>query len=401
MLVFNSLAPELGAEVFASLSSEARDELLLTLSDSEAKELLVAMTPDDRTGVLDNLPGEVLQRLLNLMPADELKEIRTLLGYPEESIGYVMTPDYVAVRPHWTVHRALQHMRRQAEKQRETFDVIYVTDTHWKLLDALDLKRFVFADPEMQVEDLMDHSYVHVQAIDDREDAVEAMRRYDVSVLPVVDTAGVLVGIVTFDDVLDIVEEEATEDFHKMGSVGLAKVPMREAAISLLYRARIGWLMILVFMNIFSGAGIAYFEDTLAGAISLAFFLPLLIDSGGNAGSQAATLMVRAIATGQVKLKDWLMLFRKELAVSLLLGLTMAVAVSLVASVRAPEIMTVVALTMVATVLIGSLIGMSLPFILTKLKLDPATASAPLVTSLADICGVFIYFSIARAILGV
>lgn len=401
MLIFNSLPSELGAEVFANLSSEARDELLLSLSDSEAQELLVAMTPDDRTGVLDNLPGEVLQRLLNLMPAEELKEIRTLLGYPEESIGYVMTPDYVAVRPHWTVHRALQHLRRQAEKQRETFDAIYVTDTQWKLLDALDLKRFVFADPEAKVEDLMDHSFVSVRAVEDREDAVEAMRRYDISVLPVVDTSGVLVGIVTFDDVLDIAEEEATEDFHKMGSVEMAGISLKDAKIPILYRARIGWLLVLVFVNILSGAGIAYFEDTLAATISLAIFLPLLIGSGGNAGAQSATLMVRAIATGQVTIKDWVRLFRKEITVALLLGVTMSAGVSLITVWRAPEIMFVVGSTMVATVLVGSLIGMCLPFILTKFKLDPATASAPLVTSMADIAGVLIYFSIARAVLGV
>jgi magnesium transporter len=208
-----------------------------------------------------------------------------------------------------------------------------------------------------------------------------------------------MLGIVTFDDVLDVVEEEVTEDFHKMGSVALAKTSLREAAFTTLYRARICWLLILVFMNIFSGAGIAAFEDTLADYLALAFFLPLLIDSGGNAGSQAATLMVRALAIGEVHARDWFKLLTKEISVALALGVTMAIGVSIIASFRAPEVVAVVAMTMVTIVMVGSLIGMSLPFVLTKFGKDPATASAPLVTSLADISGVLIYFSIANLVL--
>jgi magnesium transporter len=401
LAIYRSLPRPVAAEVFANMPRESRDDLLADFNNEETRQLLRDLSPDDRTAVLDELPGEVTQRLLNLLSPDELRLARQLLGYPEDSVGRLMTPAYVAVRPDWPLARALDHIRDQAERQQETFDVIYVTDERWRLLDALELKRFFFARTDHTVRDLMDDTFVSLQAVEDRERAVETMSRYDVAVLPVVDSEGVMLGIVTFDDVMDVAEEEATEDFHKMGSVQLARIPLREAAVTTLYRARVGWLLILVFMNIFSGAGIAAFEETLAATIALAFFLPLLIDSGGNAGSQAATLMVRALATGEVHGRDWLGLLGKEFFVALLLGVTMAVGVSIIASVRAPHIVAVVAMTMICIVLVGSLIGMSLPFILTKFGKDPATASAPLVTSLADISGVLIYFSIAKAVLGI
>jgi magnesium transporter len=247
----------------------------------------------------------------------------------------------------------------------------------------------------------MDDSVVSLPAFADREEAVAAMRRYDQSVLPAVDSEGVLVGIVTADDVLDVQVEEATEDFHRSASVGHVRMSLRDAPLAILYRARIGWLLVLVFMNIFSGAGIAAFEDTLDAVIALAFFLPLLIDSGGNAGSQSATLMIRAMAVGDVRMGDWFKLLGKELSVALALGVSMAIGASLIAYFRAPEIMVVVAVTMTIVVLVGSLIGMSLPFIFTRLGWDPATASGPLITSLADISGVLIYFSIATWYLGI
>jgi magnesium transporter len=397
--LFQALPRRVGAEVFSNLESDARDRLLAAFTDEETRQLLRDLQPDDRTALLDEVPGVVTQRLLNLLPPNDLSLARQLLGYPEDSVGRLMTPAYVAVRPEWPVQQALQHLRRQARRHQETFDVIYVTNDQWKLLDALDLRRFIFADPESTVADLMDDTFVSLEANEDRERAVEAMSRYDVAVLPVVDSEGIMLGIVTFDDVLDVVEEEVTEDFHKMGSVALAKTSLREAAFTTLYRARIGWLLILVFMNIFSGAGIAAFEDTLADYLALAFFLPLLIDSGGNAGSQAATLMVRALAIGEVHARDWFKLLTKEISVALALGVTMAIGVSIIASFRAPEVVAVVAMTMVTIVMVGSLIGMSLPFVLTKFGKDPATASAPLVTSLADISGVLIYFSIANLVL--
>lgn len=243
---------------------------------------------------------------------------------------------------------------------------------------------------------------VTAQVEDAQEEVARKLAKYDLLAVPVTNGNEALVGIVTFDDAQDVAEAEATTDFHRIGgSASLMNTSLREASIGFLMSKRLPWLLVLVFMNIFSGAGIAYFEDTIAAAVALVFFLPLLIDSGGNAGSQSATLMVRALAVGDVRLKDWLGLLGKEIGVALGIGLCMGVAVSLLGLFRGgPDIAVVVAMTMVAVVLVGSLIGMSLPFLLTRFGLDPATASAPLITSLADMAGVLIYFSIATWYLG-
>jgi magnesium transporter len=242
----------------------------------------------------------------------------------------------------------------------------------------------------------MDRRFVALKASDDQGTAVRVFRDYDRVALPVTDAEEVLLGVVTIDDVLDVAEAEVTEDFHKFGSIQDIVFDPVQATVGVLYRKRIGWLFGLVFMSVFSGAAIATFEQTIEAVVSLVFFLPLLIGSGGNAGSQSATLMIRALAMGAVRMKDWFRLVGKEVLVALLLGATMAAAVAIVAGFRAPEIVVIVSLAMVCIVLIGSLLGLSLPFIFTRLELDPATASAPLITSIADILDVLIYFALAN-----
>jgi len=399
VLLFRALPRYRAAEVFAYLEPAQEEALLLELTDEETRQVLAELTPDDRTALLEELPDEMTRRLMALLSPADLQEVRELLGYPEGSVGRLMTPDYIALRPEWTVQKALGFIRGRATRS-ETVNFLYVTDQEGSLLGGVELRRLIVTPDDTAVGELVNGPPGRLLVTDEQEEAVRVMRRYDVNVLPVLSRDGVLLGIVTADDVLDVAEEEVTEDFHKMAPIGLIGTSLREAGVAVLWRARVGWLLVLVFMNIFSGAGIAFFEDTLAATLSLAFFLPLLIDSGGNAGSQAATLMVRALATGDVRARDWLRLLGKEVFVSLLLGVSMAAGVALIASFRAPEVMVVVAMTMSIVVLVGSLIGMSLPFLLTRLKLDPATASAPLVTSLADIAGVMIYFSIATWYLG-
>jgi magnesium transporter len=400
VLLFRALPREVAADAFAHLDLQQQDLLLRDLSDEETRTLLAELSPDDRTHVLEELPGQATQRLLNLLSGDDLEEARWLLGYPEDSVGRLMTPDYVAVRPDWTVGQAMRHIRAHG-RDSETLNRIFVVDDSWRLLDDVELRQLVMADLQASVSEIMDHRVASISAFEPREEAVTAIRRYGQFVLPVVDSVGVLVGIVTVDDVLTVAEEETTEDFHRVASVGPLRTSLREAPIRLLYRARVGWLLALVFVNLLSGAGIAAFEETLEAALALVFFLPLLIGSGGNAGAQASTLMVRAMATGDVQARDWLSMLFKELAVALLLGCTMAAGVALVAFWRAPEVLLVATSTMVIIVLWGSVLGMSLPFLLTRFRLDPATASAPLITSLADISGVLIYFSIASWYLGI
>jgi magnesium transporter len=401
IIVFRLLSHELATDVFQVLSYDKQKELIDVLAERQNRlaSLLNDLDPDDRTQLLEEMPGPVAQRLIQILSPEERKVTTELLGYPEESIGRLMTPDFVAVRPDFTIRETLQHIRNFGQDS-ETLNVIYVTDESWTLIDDLRVREILLAEPDQKISDLMDNKFVALLATDDQENSVKAFRDYDRIALPVTDTRGVLLGIVTVDDVLDVAEEEATEDFHRFGSISDAVMNPLKARILLLYKKRIVWLFALVFMNVFSGAAIANFEDTIAQVVSLVFFLPLLIDCGGNAGAQSATLMIRAMATGEVQMKDWLRLVGKEMLVGFLLGVTMALAVGLVASFRAPDIIVIVALTMVCIVLVGSIVGLTLPFVFTKFGADPATASAPLITSIADISGVLIYFSIASWYLG-
>ncbi|QGG46807.1 magnesium transporter [Heliorestis convoluta] len=324
----------------------------------------------------------------------------TTKTYAHESAGSIMATHFLAVPEHYSVKDAIQFLK-QHEINGENKYYLYVTDPQNVLKGLLPIRNLVSASDEQTVSDVMQSKVVSVNVNMDREAVAKLMQQHDFISIPVVDDQGVLVGIIDADDVYDVVEEEATEDFHKMAPVGLLKTSLKDATVGLLFRKRVGWLLVLVFMNIFSGAGIAYFEETIEAVVALVFFLPLLIDSGGNAGSQSATLMVRALATGDVKLRDWTRFLGKEVAVASLMGLAMGLAVATIGIFRAgPEVAVVVALTMVVVVLVGSVIGMSLPFALSRLRLDPATASAPLITSIADIAGVLIYFSIATWYLG-
>jgi magnesium transporter len=309
-----------------------------------------------------------------------------------------MTPEFVAVKTHFTVGQTLDHIRKFGLNS-ETLNVIYIVDNNWKLIDDIRIREIILADPNQSVYELLDHRYISLNAYDDQETAIRIFKDLDRVALPVTDSDGILLGIVTFDDIMDVEEEETTEDFHKFGAFQNAIINPLKAKASFMYQKRILWLTILVFMNIFSGAAISSFQNVIQAMVSLMFFLPLLIGSGGNAGSQSATLMIRSLAIGDVEVSDWFKLVGKEFLVSFFLGITMAAGVSLIASFRAPEIILIVALTMILTVMAGSLIGLTIPFIFTKLKIDPATASAPLITSLADITGVWIYFSVAARFL--
>ncbi|HOD88860.1 MAG TPA: magnesium transporter [Bacteroidales bacterium] len=401
IVVFRLLSREQAKEVFQLLSQEKQEDIIDGIAHNvqNLSNLLNDIEPDDRTAFFEELPGKVSQRLIQLLSPKERQITLQLLGYPEDSIGRLMTPEYVAIKAHYTVERAFQHIRKYG-RDSETLNVIYIIDDERKLIDDIKIKELILADPQEKVENLIDSKFVALNVMDDQETAIKAFTDYDRVALPVVNDDGVLLGIVTFDDIMDVAEEESTEDFHKFGSIQSAITnPLKETIFNL-YKNRIIWLVALVFMNVFSGAAISHYESVIQTMVSLVFFLPLLIASAGNAGSQSATLMIRALAVGDVEVKDWYKLIWKELLVSLLLGLTMAATVALVASFRAPEIILVLIITMVLIVITGSLVGLILPFIFTKFKLDPATASAPLITSIADICGILIYFSVAKWILG-
>lgn len=402
IILFRLLPRDLAKDTFQELPLYKQELIIERLASNVNKlsNLLNDLDPDDRTAILEELPGVVAQRLIQLLTPEERMIATTLLGYPEDSIGRLMTPEFVAIKSDMTVAQALDHIRKFGQDS-ETLNVIYVVDNDWKLIDDIRIRELILASPEQMVEDLMDGKFIALSAFDDEEEAISVFRDHDKVALPVIDREDTLIGIVTIDDIMDLVEEETTEDFHKFGAMQNSVEDPLNATVGFLYKRRIVWLFALVFMNVFSGAAIARFEDIIQSVVSLIFFLPLLIDSGGNAGAQSATLVIRSLATGDVELKDWLYLLGKEFLVSLLLGLTMAAGVGVIAGFRAPQIILVVSITMVLTVVAGSVIGISLPFLFNKLKIDPATASAPLITSISDILGVVIYFSMATWILGV
>ena len=400
-LLFRLLPRQLADEVFSLLDAATQNLLLDDMAQEEIRRVLSALSPDDRTALFQELPARVTQRLLALLPDGDRKQALTLLSYPEGSVGRLMTDRYITVQPEWTAEQALEHIRRHGPDS-ETLAMVYITDDKGRLVDDLRLRKLILADPSTRVADLLDGQFVALSSLQDREAAVQVFRKYDLYALPVTDADGVLLGIVTADDILDVAEKETTEDFHKIATVRPLQTSLRDASLWLLYRKRIGWLLALVFVNIFSGAGIAIFEETIAAVVALVFFLPLLIGSSGNAGAQTATLIVRAMATGEIGRDDWGWLFTRELGVSGAIGLVMAVTVFLIGWVMGSlQVGIVVAVSMLVVVVVGSLIGTVLPMVLNKLKMDPATASAPLITSLADILGVLIYFSIARAVLNI
>ncbi len=403
-IAFRLLPKESAWQVFEYLSFDAQEHLLHTLSDADAAALLEGMSPDDRTALFEELPGKVTRRLLNLLSPAERRQAVQLLGYPEDSIGRVMTPDYVRVKPNWTVAESLEHIRVFGSDS-ETLNVVYVTDPSGVLIDDLRIRQFLTVAPETRVADLMDQEYVALNVLDDESAAVDVFRRHDRTALPVVDTGGVLVGIVTVDDVLDIQEREATEDIQMLGAVQALDEPYLQVPIWTMVRKRAVWLVILLFGGMLTAEAMTYYEDELAQAVVLAIFLPLIIASGGNSGSQAATLITRALALGEVRLRDWWLVMRRELVSGLLLGFILGslgfvrIALWAVAfDAYGPHWLLVavtVGVSLAGVVVWGSLSGSLLPLVLKRLGADPATSSAPFIATLVDVTGIIIFFSIA------
>ena len=406
VLFFRVLPRHLSSDVFSYLDPEYQNTLIETLSAEETRHLLANLAPDDRTMLLGELPGQVTQRLINLLSPQDLKEVRQLLGYPERSVGRLMTPDYVAVRQNWTIQQAIDHIR-QIGKTSETINVVYVTDTQWVLLDALDLSVLILAKPDDRIADVMDEQYVSIQASEDREVAVDLLKKYDKIVLPVTDSNGVLLGIVTVDDLLDVAEEVATEDFQKLGGVAALDTSYLSADIWTLFKKRSGWLAVLFLGQMLTASAMERFESELGTLLALAIFIPLIISSGGNSGSQATSIIIRAMALGEITLSDWWKVMRREMVV----GLTLGVFLALIGLARVLSwdffgfydyggsgvlIGLTVAVALVGVVSWGSLVGSMLPFLLRRLGLDPATSSAPFVATLVDVTGLLIYFSAAQ-----
>ncbi|MCC5827686.1 magnesium transporter [Alkalimonas sp.] len=388
------------AEVFGYLPPETQVTLAISISRRKLSPIIRQMSSDERADLFNRLTEEQQETLLPALAQAEREDLRLLSSYEEGTAGAVMTSDYASLAPDLTVREAIEVLRKEAP-DKETIYQSYVVDKERRLIGVISLKELILAPVGMQIHELMTYEPIFGQVDMPQEEVSVLISKYDLLALPIVNQDMQLVGIVTYDDAMDVAAEEATEDFHKTATIGKLDSSVKDAAINLLYRKRVGWLVLLVFGNLFSGAGIAYYEDTISSYLVLLFFLPLLIASSGNAGAQAGTLMVRALATGDVALKDWGKMLGREIVIATLLGVTMAVCVASIGWWRGGyDIALVVAATMTLVVIAGSLIGMSLPFLLSRFNLDPATASGPLITSIADVAGVMIYFSIATWYLG-
>ncbi len=407
-VIFRLLPRDVAGVVFEYLPIEQQAELVGALGSEQLVNVLNEMAPDDRTRLLEELPAEVTKRVLTTLRPEELKVARQLLGYPEKSAGRYMTPEYMAVRPTMTAGEALDHIRRHG-RDRETLNVIYVTDEKGLLLDDLRLSTLVMTDPNTVVSQLSDRQLLSIPANAAGKEVVAAFEKYDRVALPVTDTRGVLVGIITVDDVLDVAEEQATEDIQRLGGLEALDAPYLDIGLFQMIKKRGGWLAILFLGEMLTATAMSYFEHEIARAVVLALFIPLIISSGGNSGSQATSLIIRALAVRELALKDWWRVLRRELVSGLALGLLLGT-IGMTRIMLWPSrvalygeyymmVALTVAVSLVGVVLFGSLCGAMLPFILRRVGLDPATASAPFVATLVDVSGLVIYFSVASVIL--
>jgi magnesium transporter len=408
VVVFRTLPRKDAAAMFEYLAREDQEALLKTMAQEDVAALLNNMAPDDRTVFLEELPAAATRRLLEMLTPDERSVALTLLGYPEGSIGRLMTPHYIAVREHWTVREVLDYVRDHGRKS-ETLNVIYVVDGQGLLVDDIRIREFLLTAPTNHVSDLMDRHFVALKATDDEKTAVADFRRHDRTALPVTDSTGMLIGIVTIDDVLDVAEAAATEEIQRIGGSEALDEPYMQIAFMRMIQKRAGWLIVLFLSEMLTATAMGFFEKEISKAVVLAIFIPLIISSGGNSGSQASTLVIRALALGEVGLSDWFKVMRREITAGISLGLILGTigfiriaAFSAFSNAYTEHWLLVgitVALTLVSIVLWGTLVGSLLPILLRRLGFDPATSSAPFVATLVDVTGLVIYFSIALIVL--
>ncbi|MBB6130986.1 magnesium transporter [Mucilaginibacter lappiensis] len=394
--------------VFRILDSPTQERIIKKLSGQKVGDLINALPPDDRTALFSELHGDAVKTLILHLSPDDRKEALSLLGYEEDSVGRLMTPDYIAVKKTWDVTRVLSHIRRYG-KNSETIDVIYVIDENGVLLDDIRIREILLVKPETKVSDLMDGRLISLSASDPQEEAINIFRMNNRVALPVVDNEHILLGIVTVDDILWIANEEYTEDIQKIGGTEALDEPYLDINLFLLVKKRVGWLIILFLGEMLTATAMGFFEKSIEKAVVLALFIPLIISSGGNSGSQASTLIIQAMALGEVTVADWWRVMRRELLSGLMLGLTLGLIGfmriyiwTMFSPIYGPHWILVgltVGCALVGVVLWGSLAGSMLPLILKKLGADPATSSAPFVATLVDVTGLIIYFSIAVMIM--
>jgi magnesium transporter len=408
LFAFSLLAPKIAAETFNYLTLKAQKQILHASSPSQIANMLLEMPPDDRTALLEELPRSTADEYLQLLPPEERDVALTLLGYPEDSMGHLMTTDYIAVKLDWTIEKVLDHIRAYGHDS-ETINVIYIVDDNNRLIDDINLKEFLFVPKDYKVEQISDKKFVALSTFDSSEKAINVFKEYDRVALPVIDEKGIMQGIVTIDDILRLASEMNTEDFQKVGGTEALDAPYLEIPFLELMKKRAHWLILLFIGEMFTATAMSFFEEEISKAVVLALFLPLIISSGGNAGSQSTTLTIRAMALGEVKLKDWFSVLKRELFSGIFLGcvlgtvgffrVTLWSRFSNIYGEHWLLLAITILLSLAGIVLWGSLIGCMLPLLLRVARFDPAVASAPLVATLVDVTGIVIYFLIAMEVL--
>jgi magnesium transporter len=403
-LFIETLSINRAVNVFRILDFPTQERIIKKLSGKKVSEIINNLPPDDRTAFFSDLHGDAVTKLiLHLSPADR-KEALSLLGYKEDSVGRLMTPDYIAVKKSWDVNRVLSHIRRYG-KNSETIDVIYVIGENGILLDDIRIREILLVNPETKVSDLMDGRLIALSANDPQQDAINVFRMNNRTALPVTDNDNILLGIVTVDDILWIANEEYTEDIQKIGGTEALDEPYLDINLFRLVKKRVGWLVILFLGEMLTATAMGFFEHAIEKAVVLALFIPLIISSGGNSGSQASTLIIQAMALGEVTIADWWRVMRREIISGLMLGITLGIigffriaVFSLFSTLYGPHWILVgltIGFSLIGVVLWGSLAGSMLPLVLKRLGADPATSSAPFVATLVDVTGLIIYFTVA------
>lgn len=403
--IIANMAIHRASSVFKILDIAQQRDIVKELPPAKTAELLNELPADDRTDFLEELPKAAIRDLIKLLDPEERKITLSLLGYPEDSVGRLMTPDYVFIYQHNTINDVFETIRKHA-KSSETIDVIYVIDDNGELIDDIRIRDIILAAPDKRVDEIIDGRYVSLNVNDDQEHASQVFKMNNRVALPVVDDHNILLGIVTIDDMLWVANEEFSEDMQKMGGTEALNEPYLDIPLLKLFRKRIGWLVVLFLGEMLTATAMGYFEDEIAKAVVLALFIPLIISSGGNSGSQASTLIIQAMAVGEITIADWWRVLRRELLSGLLLGTVLGVIGfirvgvwhSIAPGLYGPNwamIASTVGFSLVGVVLWGTLSGSMLPIILKKLGADPAVSSAPFVATLVDVTGLIIYFSFA------
>jgi magnesium transporter len=399
--LFRLLQKDQAVEVFEFMEGVTREELLAHFTDSEVASIIEQMSDDDRTALFDELPAKTVNKLLSHLSPKERKLANALLNYPPDSVGHIMTPEFIELKEGMDASQAIDRIRASAGKK-ETIYTSFVLGSDRRLRGAVHLEDLILADPRALMTAIMDRTPVFVRTSDDREEAVLTMSRYDLQALPVVDSEDKMVGILTFDDIIDVIQEETTEDFERMAGIRPVEREYLHAGVFTLARKRLSWLLICIVTQLFSTLVLQRYSFALESVVALAFFIPMLIGTGGNSGTQASTLVVRGLTLGEILDSDIGRVIRKETISGLILGGLLAVLASLRAwSMGAgPMVALTVAISIVGVVLMGNLVGALLPFAAKKCGTDPAIMAGPLITTVVDILGLLLYFEVARWALG-